>query len=146
MDAVPRPGHRSGRRRGRSTGRWEPGARCPTGRGPTATAVLAKVEYGATRPERMDDVRAAAGQDVLVGEGDDAQEGQDRVDAAGMDEDRVGQLGHDADVGLPGGPEVTHQRGALALEHRHQPGDGPLHRLLEHDVGLVEAGRGAVPE
>ena len=73
--------------------------------------------------------------------GDVGQEVDDRVDAAGVDEQRVGELGQDADVGLAGRAQVTDQRCPLALEHRHQPGDGALDRLLEDDVGLVEAGR-----
>ena len=43
--------------------------------------------------------------------------------------------------GCAGRSQVTDQRRPLALEHGHQPGDGPLDRLLEDDVGLVEAGR-----
>ena len=43
--------------------------------------------------------------------------------------------------GCPGRPEVADQGGPLALEHGQQAGDGALDRLLEHDVGLVEAGR-----
>ncbi len=56
----------------------------------------------------------------------------------------VGQLRQDAHVGLPGGAEVADQGRPLALEDGHEPGVGALDRLLEHDVGLVQPGRGPV--
>ncbi len=73
--------------------------------------------------------------------GDAAQQGDHRVDAAGVDEEGIGELGEDAGVGLTGRAQVADQRCSLALEHGQQPGDGALDRLLEDDVGLVEPGR-----
>ena len=52
----------------------------------------------------------------------------------------IGELGEDAGVGLSGRTDVADQRRGLALEHRHQAGDGSLDGLLVHDVGLIETG------
>ena len=103
------------------------------------------VDEGGVRrhpPGLLDDGRAPVSRvQVVVDQRGGGEQGDDRIDPAGVDEQRVGQLGEDADVGRPCRPEVADQRSPLALEHGQQPGDGALDRLLEHDVGLVEAGR-----
>ena len=93
----------------------------------------------------MDGDRSEASiEDVLVLDRSAGDQVQHLVDPAGVDKERIGELGQDADIGLAGRPEVTDQGRPLALEHCHQTGVGTLHRLLEHDVGLVESGRRAV--
>ena len=63
-----------------------------------------------------------------------AQEGQHRVDPAGMSEHRIGELGEDADIGLPRRAHVADEGWCLTLEHRDEPGDRSFDRLFEHHV------------
>ena len=144
MHRRPRPRHRAGRGRGRVGEDRCRRRRVTRDEGPRRRGGRERRVRGVA-PGRMDDHPGqAAVQDVLVVDGRGGQQGQHRVDAAGVDEDRVRQLRQDGDVGLAGRTEVADQGRPLTLVDGDQAGVGALDRLLEDHVGLVEPGRGAV--
>ena len=94
----------------------------------------------------LDDLAVVAEIDVDDRRGVDV--GDHRVDAPHVGQQRLAELGEDADVDVAGRADGPDQRRLLALEDGHVAGDPAFDRLLEDHVGLVEArlrsGRGVV--
>jgi hypothetical protein len=64
--------------------------------------------------------------------------GNDAVVAARRGEQRAAEHRDDLEVARAHGADRTHHRGVCRLEHRGEPGQVPLDRLLDDDVRLPE--------